>query len=188
MAQTGWFLWSHAHSAELKRCIIWAHVVDVSKVRGTPLFGSYSRSSARRGSTGGFSRKRLAPDHSACTRGHMWKTLGSQWRNCCHCGARWLGYQDPDKSPTPFSHLWVRDAVAVEEWHSQPHHAIRPIVCEHATGLTLVSNAEACRGTAVVGGEQQEEHVGSGYEEVRSLGTVVFTNQGGRCRGTVANL
>lgn len=71
--------------------------------------------------------------------------------------------------------------------HSHIIDGIKPVFCEHATGLTFISNTKACCRTAVVGGKQQEEHVGSGYEEMRSLGTVVFTNQGRRSRGTIPN-
>lgn len=45
--------------------------------------------------------------------------------------------------------------------------------------LTLVSDAEARCRAAVVCGEQQEQDVGCGNQEIRCLGPVVFTNQGG---------
>lgn len=46
--------------------------------------------------------------------------------------------------------------------------------------LTLISDVEACCRATVVGGEQQEEDVGCGNQEMRSLGAVVFANQGRR--------
>lgn len=74
-----------------------------------------------------------------------------------------------------------RESQLTNDCHIYIFMAIQPT----STGLTFISNTEACRRTAVVGGKQQEEHVGGGNEEMRGLGTVVFTNQGRRCRGTI---
>jgi len=55
-------------------------------------------------------------------------------------------------------------------------------------GLTLVSDAEAGRRAAVVGGEQQEEEVGRGDEEVWRLASVVLPDHGGGRGGPVPDL
>ena len=54
--------------------------------------------------------------------------------------------------------------------------------------LTLVSDAEAGGRAAVIGGEQQEEEVGRGDEEVGRLGSVVLSDHRGGRGGAVSYL
>lgn len=62
-------------------------------------------------------------------------------------------------------------------------HASRAQVCilvgrpNTSISLTLISDTEARRGAAVVCGEQQEQEVGCGNQEMRCLGAVVFADQ-----------
>lgn len=62
------------------------------------------------------------------------------------------------------------------------------ISISQSIGLTFISDAEARCRAAVVRGEQQEQDVGCGNQEMRCLGAVVFTDEGGRDRGAVPDL
>lgn len=55
---------------------------------------------------------------------------------------------------------------------------LQNISISQSISRTFISDAEACCRAAVVCGEQQEQDVGRGNQEMRCLGAVVFTDQG----------
>lgn len=60
-------------------------------------------------------------------------------------------------------------------------------ISQSISPLTFISDAEAGGGAAVVRGEQQEQDVGRGDQEMRCLGAVVLADQRRRGGGAIPN-